>query len=442
MRIQLSEHFTYSKLIRFTLPSIIMMIFTSIYGVVDGIFVSNFVGKTPFAAVNLIMPLLIILGALGFMLGTGGSAIVARTLGEGRRDLADQYFSLLVYAAAIGGAVISAAGMLAARPVAALLGASGEMLEDCVLYSRIILLTQPFFILQNIFQSFFVTAEKPKLGLYVTVGAGITNMLLDALLVAVFPLGLAGAAAATAISQTVGGLVPVLYFARENDSLLRLTKTRFYGRALVKACANGASELMSNISASVVTMLYNFQLMRFAGEDGVAAYGAIMYVAFLFAAVFIGYSVGSAPVVSYHYGAGSRGEMPSLLGKSLTLIAAAGAVMTLLALLAAEPLSRIFVGYDPELCRMTVRGFRLFSLSFLIGGFNIFGSAFFTALNNGLVSAVISFLRALVFQCASVLILPAVLELDGVWLSQLTAEVLSGLVTVLCLAVNRKQYHY
>ena len=442
MRIQLSEHFTYSKLIRFTLPSIIMMIFTSIYGVVDGIFVSNFVGKTPFAAVNLIMPLLIILGALGFMLGTGGSAIVARTLGEGRRDLADQYFSLLVYAAAIGGAVISAAGMLAARPVAALLGASGEMLEDCVLYSRIILLTQPFFILQNIFQSFFVTAEKPKLGLYVTVGAGITNMLLDALLVAVFPLGLAGAAAATAISQTVGGLVPVLYFARENDSLLRLTKTRFYGRALAKACANGASELMSNISASVVTMLYNFQLMRFAGEDGVAAYGAIMYVAFLFAAVFIGYSVGSAPVVSYHYGAGSRGEMPSLLGKSLTLIAAAGAVMTLLALLAAEPLSRIFVGYDPELCRMTVRGFRLFSLSFLMGGFNIFGSAFFTALNNGLASAVISFLRALVFQCASVLILPAVLELDGVWLSQLTAEVLSGLVTVLCLAVNRKQYHY
>ena len=442
MRIQLSEHFTYSKLLRFTFPSVVMMIFTSIYSVVDGVFVSNFVGKTPFAAVNLIMPLLIILGALGFMIGTGGTAIVAKTLGEGKPELANQYFSLLVYTGLIGGTAVGVLGILFVRPVAAALGAEGQMLEDCVLYARIILAANPCFILQNIFQSFFVTAEKPKLGLYVTVGAGLTNIVLDALLVAVFPMGLAGAAAATALSQTVGGLVPILYFLRKNDSLLRLTKTKFYGKILLKTCANGSSELMSNISASVVTILYNLQLMRLAGEDGIAAYGAIMYVAFIFAAIFIGYAVGSAPVISFHYGAENTDELKSLLRKSVVLTAVSGAAMALLATLAAAPLSKIFVGYDQDLYQMTVHGFQLFSFSFLLSGFNIFGSSFFTALNNGLISALISFLRTLVFQCASVLILPVFLKLDGVWLSIVAAEAAAFAVTLACLAANRRTYQY
>ena len=420
MRIQLSEHFTYGKLLRFTFPSIIMMIFTSIYSVVDGMFVSNFVGKTPFAAVNLIWPVLMLLGSLGFMVGTGGCAIVAKTLGEGKTGLANQYFSLLVWASAVGGAAVSALGLLLLRPIAAALGAEGEMLEDCVRYARIILLANPFFILQNVFQSFFVTAEKPKLGLYVTVGAGLTNIVLDALLVAVFPLGLAGAATATALSQAVGGLLPVLYFARKNDSLLRLTRPRFHGRVLVKTCANGSSELMSNISSSVVNILYNFQLMRLAGEDGVAAYGAVMYVSFIFAAIFIGYAIGSAPVVSYHY----------------------GAAMAALAALVSAPLAQLFVGYDQELYQLTVRGFRLYALSYLLSGFNIFGSSFFTALNNGLASAAISFLRTLVFQCASVLLLPMVLDIDGIWLAISAAELAALAVTAGLLAVNRRTYRY
>ena len=442
MRIQLSEHFTYSKLLRFTFPSIVMMIFTSIYSVVDGLFVSNFVGKTPFAALNLVYPVIMILGTLGFMVGTGGSAIVAKTMGEGKPELANQYFSLLVAASAVGGAAISLAGVLLARPISLALGAEGEMLEYCVLYARIILAANPFFILQNVFQSFFVSAERPKLGLLVMVGAGLTNIVLDALLVAVFRFGLAGAAAATAVSQAVGGLAPVVYFLRRNSSLLRLVRPRFDGRVLLRTCANGSSELMSNISGSLVNILYNFQLIRLAGEDGVAAYGAIMYVSFIFAAVFIGYSIGSAPVVSYHYGAGHGSELHSLLVKSLLLTAGAGVAMAAAGAAVSGPLARLFVGYDRELCLLTVRGFRLYALSYLLCGFSIFGSAFFTALNNGLVSAAISFLRTLVFQCASVLLLPLLLGVDGIWLAISVAEALALAVTAALLAANRRVYKY
>ncbi len=442
MRIQLSEHFTYSKLLRFTFPSIVMMIFTSIYSVVDGLFVSNFVGKTPFAALNLVYPVIMILGTLGFMVGTGGSAIVAKTMGEGKPELANQYFSLLVAASAIGGAAISLAGVLLARPISLALGAEGEMLEYCVLYARIILAANPFFILQNVFQSFFVSAERPKLGLLVMVGAGLTNIVLDALLVAVFRFGLAGAAAATAVSQAVGGLAPVVYFLRRNSSLLRLVRPRFDGRVLLRTCANGSSELMSNISGSLVNILYNFQLIRLAGEDGVAAYGAIMYVSFIFAAVFIGYSIGSAPVVSYHYGAGHGSELHSLLVKSLLLTAGAGVAMAAAGAAVSGPLARLFVGYDRELCLLTVRGFRLYALSYLLCGFSIFGSAFFTALNNGLASAAISFLRTLVFQCASVLLLPLLLGVDGIWLAISVAEALALVVTAALLAANRRVYKY
>lgn len=442
MKIQLSDHFNYKKLLRFTLPSIVMMIFTSIYGVVDGFFVSNFVGKTPFAAVNFIMPFLMILGAVGFMFGTGGSALIAITMGTGDRDRANRLFSMLVYVSCACAVVIAALGIAFIRPVAALLGAEGVMLDNCVLYGRVILIALPAFILQYEFQSFFVTAEKPQLGLAVTVAAGVTNMVLDALFVGAFRWGLVGAAAATAFSQAVGGIIPVIYFARPNTSLLRLTGTKFDGRALLKTCTNGSSELMSNISMSVVGMLYNMQLMKYAGEDGVAAYGVLMYVNMIFLAAFIGYSVGVAPVVSYHYGAGNHEEMKGLLRKSLVLIGICSLGMLILAECLAKPLSMVFVGYDAELLELTLRGFLVYSFSFLFAGTAIYGSSFFTALGNGLISALISFLRTLVFQVAAVMIFPLIWGIDGIWISIVAAEMMAAAVTALFLAGKRKKYRY
>lgn len=442
MEIKISDSFTYRKLLRFTLPSIIMMVFTSIYGVVDGFFVSNYVGKTPFAAVNFIMPFLMILGSIGFMFGTGGSALVSKTMGEGNPEKANRIFSMLVYISAVCGIVIAVIGFVFIRPLASLLGAEGEMLDNCVRYGRIILLALPAYILQYEFQSFFVTAEKPQLGLAVTVAAGVTNMVLDALLVAVFPFGLEGAAAATAISQAVGGVVPVIYFARKNSSLLKLTKTNYDGKVLLKACTNGSSELMSNISMSIVSMLYNVQLMSYAGEDGVAAYGVLMYVNMIFLAAFIGYSVGTAPVIGFHFGAENRDELKSLLKKSVRIIAVFAVVMLVLAIVLAYPLASIFVSYDAGLMELTVHAFMIFSFSFLFAGFSIFGSSFFTALNNGLISAAISFLRTLVFQIAAVIILPLIFGLDGIWYSIVVAEVVSVIVTVIFLIAKRKKYGY
>lgn len=442
MRIKLSDHFTYKKLIRFVLPSIIMMIFTSIYGVVDGLFVSNFVGKTAFAAINLIMPFLMGLSALGFMVGTGGSAIVAKTLGEKKNKRANEYFSMLIYITIIGGLVISVIGSILIRSVSSFLGASGELLENCVLYGRILFLSLTPYMLQNVFQSFFVTAEKPKLGLYVIIAAGLTNMLLNFLFIAVFKWGLAGAALATAASEYMGGFLPVFYFLRKNGSLLRLGKTHFDKGILRKTCTNGSSELMTNLSMSVVNSLYNFQLIRFSGEDGVAAYGTIMYVNFFFAAVFFGYSIGSAPVIGYHYGAGNHDELKNLFKKSLSLIAVWGILLTLLAHLLAAPLAAVFVGYDKELFAMTCHGFRLYSMCFLICGFNFFASSFFTALSNGAVSAAISFLRTLVFQIAAVCLLPFLFGIDGIWLAVTAAEAMTLLITVTFFIRNQKRYHY
>ena len=442
MAIQLSDHFSYKKLLRFTLPSIIMMIFTSVYGVVDGFFVSNFVGKTPFAAVNFIMPFLMILGAIGFMFGTGGGALIAITLGEGDCARAKRLFSLFIYVSAICAVVIAALGLLFLRPIASLLGAEGQMLEDCVTYGRIILIALPAYILQFEFQSFFITAEKPQIGLWVTVAAGVTNMVLDALFIAVFHWGLVGAAAATALSQAVGGIVPLFYFARPNNSLLRLTKTGFDGSALLRACVNGSSELMSNISMSLVGMLYNVQLMKYAGEDGVAAYGVLMYVNMIFLAVFIGYATGSAPVVGYHYGAQNHGELKGLLKKSLVIIGIFSVAMLGLSEVLARPLSVMFVGYDEGLLSLTLRGFRIYSFSFLFAGIAIWGSSFFTALGNGLVSALISFLRTLVFQIAAVVVFPLIWELDGIWISIVAAEWMAAVVTALFLMGMRKKYRY
>ena len=442
MKIQLSDHFTYGKLARFTIPSIVMMIFTSIYGVVDGIFVSNYVGKTAFAAVNLIMPFLMIFGALGFMIGTGGSALISKTMGEGKREKANELFSMLILLSAAAAAVLTVLGIALMRPVAILLGAEGAMVEDCVVYGRILMVTLVPFILQNEFQSFCVAAERPRLGLAVTVAAGLTNMVLDALFVAVFRWGIVGAAWATSISQMVGGVIPFVYFLLPNSSALRLRRFRFDGRALFRSCTNGSSELVSNLSMSLVNMLYNFQLMRVAGEDGVAAYGVIMYVNFIFVGVFLGYSFGVAPVVSYHYGAGNEGELKSLFRKSLTIIALCAAVLTAAAEGLAGPLSGIFVSYDAGLYEMTRRGFMIYSASFLFMGFNMFGSSFFTALNDGLVSALISFLRAFLFQVGAILVLPALLGIDGVWLAVVTAELLALTVTVTCLVKNKKKYQY
>lgn len=442
MNIQLSEHFTLKKLLRFTLPSIVMMIFTSVYGVVDGFFVSNFVGKTPFAAVNFIMPFLMILGAVGFMFGTGGSALIAKTMGEGDSHKANRLFSLFVYTTVVCGIVIGIVGIILIRPLAVLLGAEGEMLEYCVTYGRVILIALPFYMLQYEFQSYFAAAEKPQLGLAVTIASGLTNMILDALFMAIFHWGVVGAAAATAVSQAVGGTVPLIYFSRRNKSKLRLTKTKWDGKALLKACTNGSSELMSNISMSVVSMLYNVQLMKYAGENGVAAYGVLMYVNMIFLAAFIGYSVGTAPVTGYHYGAGNYSELKSLLKKSACVISVFAVCMFLLAEILAHPLAKVFVGYDETLLNLTQHGFMIFSFSFLFAGFSIYGSSFFTALNNGLISALISFLRTLVFQIAAVLILPAFLEIDGIWISIVVAEIMAVMITVFFVVKMRKKYHY
>ncbi len=429
-------------MLRFTLPSIIMMIFTSIYGVVDGFFVSNFAGKTEFAAVNFVYPVIMVLAAVGFMFGTGGSALVAVTLGLGKKEKARRIFSMLVYISFAVGAVIAIASWFLLPIVASLLGAEGKMLADCTVYGRIIMLALPFFVLQFEFQSFFITAEKPKLGLYVTIASGVTNMVLDALFLAVFDWGLIGAAVATAISQVVGGALPIVYFARENSSLLRFTHFEFDGNALFKTCTNGFSEFLSNISMSFVSMLYNIQLMNFAGENGVAAYGVLMYVNMFFLAVFIGFATGISPVIGYHYGANNYKELRGLIVKSFAIVSVSSVLMFLFSEALACPLSYVFVGYDSELCAITLRGFRIYSFVFLLAGMAIFGASFFTALNDGLTSAIIAFLRTLVFQAAAVIIFPIFWELDGIWLSAVFAEVAAVSLSLFFMAINRRKYNY
>ena len=442
MRIQLSDHFTYRKLLRFTLPSIVMMVFTSIYGVVDGLFVSNFVGKGPFTAVNLVMPVVMIFGGLGFMFGTGGSALVAKTLGQGRRDQANRYFTMIAIATVGTGIVISALGAAFMRPICHWLRADAEIIDDCVLYGRILLGFNTAYMLQNVFQSFLITAEKPKLGLLATIAAGVTNMALDALFIAGFGWGVAGAAVATGLSQCVGGLFPLLYFLRPNNSLLRLRPVKLQLRPILQSCGNGASEVVSSVTSSIIGMVYNFQLLRFAGKDGVAAYGVLMYTEFIFVAVFIGYAIGSAPVIGYHYGAENTGELKSLLRKSVTLNLGSGIVMLGIAQALAMTLAHLFVGYDPALFSMTVHGFRIFTVAFVLLGLNIFFSSFFTALNNGVVSAAISFLRTFVFKLSAVLVLPLLFKLDGIWWATVVAEVFAFLVSGVFLLKNRRKYGY
>ena len=444
MRIQLCEHFTYKKLLRFVFPSVAMMVFGSIYGIVDGLFVSNIVGKTPFAALNLIYPFIAVLSALGFMIGAGGNAIVSKTLGEGEKEKANQYFSMLIYVSIIIGIIIAVLGIATVRPVSILLGAEGEeMIENCVIYGSIIFAGIPFFMLQNAFQIFFITAERPNYGFYVTVAAGCGNMVLDWLFMAVFEWGIAGAAFATIASQFIGALIPTVYFLRKhNSSLLRLGKGPFVWKVFWKTCTNGSSEFVSNVSGSIVAMLYNFQLMRFAGEDGVAAYGVLLYANWIFIAILFGYSTGAAPIIGYHFGAQNHDELKNLFRKSMVIMGICGAALCGLTVVFADALSGIFVGYDPILFDITKRAVLISAFSFLFVGFNIFASGFFTALNNGLVSAVVAFLRTVVFQVATVVILPEIWEIDGIWWSIVASELLSLAVASGCLIKYKNKYHY
>lgn len=442
MKIKLSDHFTYSKLLRFVFPSIIMMVFTSIYGVVDGLFVSNFAGKTAFASINLVMPFVMILGGIGFMIGTGGTALVSKVLGEGKKEKANKIFTMMIIFTLLLGTLLSVIGVTSMPWVAKFLGATEEMMADCVLYGRIVTGFTVAFMLQNVFQSFLIAAEKPKLGLLATVLAGIANMALDAIFIIVFKWGVAGASIATGLSQCVGGIFPLIYFSRKNSSLLRLTKTKLEIKPILNACGNGSSELMSNISSSVVSMIYNFQLMKYVGEDGVSAYGVLMYVQFIFVAIYIGYAIGCAPITGYHFGARNHNELKNMLRKSSFLSAVSGVVLTILAIALSSPLAKLFVGYDEELYELTRHAFRLFAYSFLLAGFNIFTSSFFTALNNGAVSAAISFMRTLIFQTSSVLILPIFLGVDGIWWAITVAEFFAFILSLIFLFAKRKKYNY
>ncbi len=442
MQIRLSDHFTLGRLLRFTLPSVIMMVVASLYSVVDGLFVSNLVGDLALSAVNIVMPIAMIVGAFGFMLGTGGSAIVARTMGEGDRDLANRYFSLFVWCVVGLGAALSLVCVIFMEPIVRLAGASDLLVDDCVTYGRILLAGSVPFMLQTSFQSFFVAAERPHAGLVFSLAAGGTNMVLDYVFIALLDMGIAGAALATVAGYCVGGLIPLVQFLLPGRQGLRMVPTRFYPRQLLHACANGSSELMSNISASIVGILYNIQLMALMGEKGVAAYSVMMYVDFVFVAAFLGFSVGSAPVVSFHYGAANHQELQNVFRKSMTVVAVTSLAMVVLSEGLCRPLSAAFVGYDPELMALTVSGFRLFALSYLFCGVSIFASSFFTALCNGLISALISFLRSFLLRGGLVFLMPLLLGEDGIWISVVVAEGLGAIVSLGLLALLRRRYHY
>lgn len=442
MKIQLSDNFTYGKLIKFTLPTIFMMIFTSIYVVVDGLFVSNVVGSDAFAAVNLIIPAIMVCGTVGFMIGAGGGALVSKIIGEGNNKKAKEIFSMLIYLLIIVGAILSVIGFMFIEPISKALGAEGIILEYCVTYGRILIVGLVPYLLQNAFQSFLVVAEKPTMGLIISIIAGITNMVLDLLLIAVFDMGVVGAALATCISQVVGGIVPLIYFIMKNKSPLRLGKAKLDFTAIGQSCLNGSSEMFTNLSMSIVNMLYNFQLMKYAGANGIVAFGVIMYVSFIFNSVYIGYSMGITPVVGYHYGADNKNELKSLLKKSCVLILIASLILTGVAILSSEVLAKIFVSYDVELLKLTTNAIRIFVLSYIISGFNIFASAFFTGLNNGKVSGAISFLRSFVFQVIMIFTLPLLFDINGLWMSVIFAELLALIVSIACFSKNKARYEY
>ena len=426
MNIELAGHYTHRRIVRSVLPSIGMVLVTSIYSIVDGFFVANFAGKPGFAAVNLTFPAIMMIGSLGLMIGTGGAALVAKIKGEGYPEKANRVFTMLVQFCLALGVVMGVALAIGAPAVARWLGADAPMMDECVTYIRLNMIGMPGFVLQCAFQSFYMAAERPQLGTLMSVVAGVTNVVLDAILVWALGLGVTGAAIATTAGCLVGGLFPLFYFSsRHNRGTLRIVPTRILWPYIGKACTNGLSEYVGSIAMNIVTMCYNLQLMRYLGEDGVSAYGVVMYIAFIFAAVFIGYNIGITPIIGYHYGADDLHEQRSLFYKSLSIIGVLGVLMTLSAELFAGPLARVFVGYDKALTALTIRAMRLYMLAFLINGINMFVSALFTGLNNGVVSAVASFTRTLVFEMACVWLLPVLLGIDGIWVAWPIAEVLA-----------------
>lgn len=434
--------FSFKRLLKFVLPSIIMMVFTSIYGVVDGVFVSKFAGENAFAAVNLIMPVLMVFSSFGFMLGTGGAALVSKLLGEGKKKKANGLFSFVIIATVVLGVIFTAIGEIFMPDFARLLQAENETFDLCVLYGRICAGGITLFMLQNVFLSFFPVAEKSKLGLIFIVSAGLTNAGLDALFMAGFKWGIAGAAIATITGQAVGSIAPLIYFIFNRKCTLCISKPDFDFKALGATCANGSSELMTNVSLSVVNILYNNQLMNLVGQMGVSAYGVLMYVGYIFTSTFIGYSVGVSPIIGYNYGAQNKAELKNVLRKSLIIIAIASVVMCGLSMGLSIPLSQLFVGGNAQTLQLTQRAFLIYSFMFLPLGFNIFSSAFFTALNNGLVSAILSFMRLLVFQVLCIMTLPLLWGTDGVWASNVFAELIAIILTVSFLLGMRKKYGY
>lgn len=440
--IDMGQHLTTGMLIRYTLPSMATLVFASIYGIVDGFFVSNFAGKTAFAAVNIILPFVNILTAAGIMVGTGGTAIVSKLRGEGDDDKANRAFSLVVYFAAILGTVLAILGTIFIPSVARALGAEGEMLQICILYGRLCMISAPAFVLQLAFQPFFPAAGKPKLGLWITVASGCANMILDALFIGVFGWGVTGAAVATNVSEYIGGLLPVFYFARKNPSFLKLGRTKLSWGTIGHTCLNGSSELVGEIAFSIVAMAYNWQLLRFLGADGVAAYGIIMYTGFIFGAVMFGFTMGASPLMSYQYGAQNRQEMRSLFRNCMKFMLVAGLLMFAAGELCARPLSFIFASYDAGLLNLSVHAYRIYSISFLLMGIPIYGSSLFTALGNGPVSAAISFLRSLVFETGAVILLPLLFGADAIWFAVIVAEFAASIVAFAFILKFNGRYGY
>ena len=436
------RHFTVPALLRFTLPTIGMMIFMSAYVMVDGFFVSNFAGETAFAAVNFTYPIISILGTLGFMFGTGGSAIVAKTRGEGDPDRANREFSLLVYAAAAAGLIFAVIGTIALKPLLMLMGAEGNLLTQCLRYGRLLAICIPTTILQYLFQELMITAGKPGLAFRVTVASGITNIVLDALLIVGLHMEVLGAAIGTVAGEVVGSVIPLIYFARPNDSALRLGPTRLDWRMLGRTCVNGSSEMVSNIAASLVGIAYNVQLLAYLGEAGVSAYGILEYVAFFTVAILIGFVSGAAPLMSFQYGAQNRVEMQSLFRKCVGIVVVCGLILFALVRVLVDPLAGVFVGYDPDLHALTIHAMLIYSWALLFSGFNMYGSSLFTSLSNGLISAVISFVRTLVFEIGAVLLLPRLFGPDGIWYSGVVAGVAAFILTVAFVLGYAKRYGY
>lgn len=439
----LGGHYGARRLFISSLPLIGMMVLISIYSIVDGLFVSNLVGTTAFAALNLIWPAIGLVGALGLMVGTGGAALVSKTLGEGDEPRANRYFSMFVEFILLLSVVLAVPLLVWMEPLAVAIGAEGEMVRQCAIYGRICAAGMPAFMMQMGIQPFFMVAGRPRMGTWISLVSGLLNIGLDALFIIVCGWGLAGAAAGSMLACCFGGFYPLWYFSsRFNRSSLAFKATGFEFGPLAKACSNGLSEFVGNISFNIVSMCYNWQLMRFYGENGVAAYSVILYLGFIFVAVYSGYNMTVTPLVGFNFGAGNKRELRSLLRHSLTLMLVLGVLLAGTAELLAGPAARLFVGYDSELTALTVHATRLYAPSFLITGLTLFVSAWFTGLNNGPVSALASFSRTFVFELSCVFLLPVLLGVNGIWLSAPAAEILSLFLGAALLLRFRSRYGY